>query len=78
MLFIKFLQYTDSNCLCFCYLFHHLFYAFQVSPVHENLLIAGRPWWEMYRGMSYQIISRSGVDETFRGIISRYNRVEIR
>jgi len=57
---------------------YSLIFAFQVSPVHENLVVDGRPWWERYQVMSYKIISRSGDEAAFRDMVSRCNRVGIR
>jgi alpha-amylase len=73
-----FVQYTDSNCLYVCCLFNHLYFAFQVSPVHENLVVEGRPWWERYQVMSYQIIIRSGNEAAFRDMVTRCNTVGVR
>jgi len=55
-----------------------LYFAFQVSPVHENLVVAGRPWWERYQVMSYRIISRSGNETAFRDMVCRCNKVGVR
>ena len=46
--------------------------------MHENLVVAGRPWWERYQVMSYQIISRSGDEAAFRDMVSRCNKVGVR
>jgi len=48
------------------------------TPVHENLVMADRPWKERYQVMSYKIISRSGDEAAFRDMVNRRNRVGIR
>jgi len=55
-----------------------LIFPFQVSPVHENIVVAGRPWSERYQVISYKILSRSGDEAAFRDMVTRCNRVGIR
>ena len=71
------LQYIDSNCLWVSCLMDRLYFAFQVSPVSENLIISGRPWWERYQVMCYRIISRSGNEVAFRNMVGRWNSVGV-
>ena len=47
--------------------------AVQVSPVLENSLVEGRPWWEKYQPASYQIGNRSGDRDAFASMIQRCN-----
>ncbi|XP_033213233.1 alpha-amylase-like [Belonocnema kinseyi] len=52
--------------------------AVQVSPITENLVISGRPWFERYQTMSYKIQTRSGNEESFREMVGRCNAVGVR
>lgn len=51
---------------------------FQVSPIHENLVIPGRPWYERYQPISMKIDSRSGNIAEFRDMVRRCNAVDVR
>ncbi|XP_055858833.1 alpha-amylase A-like isoform X2 [Episyrphus balteatus] len=50
----------------------------QVSPVTENAVINGRPWWERYQPISYILTTRSGNEAQFRDMVTRCNKVGIR
>ncbi|CAD7088909.1 unnamed protein product [Hermetia illucens] len=50
----------------------------QVSPVNENLIVSGRPWYERYAPISYKLITRSGNEEQFADMVRRCNNVGIR
>ncbi|XP_011700977.1 PREDICTED: alpha-amylase A-like [Wasmannia auropunctata] len=50
----------------------------QVSPINENLVIDGRPWFERYQPMSYKIISRSGNEAEFKDMVKRCRKVGVR
>lgn len=52
--------------------------AVQVSPVSENVIVEGRPWWERYQPISYKIITRSGDEGAFLDMTRRCNAVGIR
>lgn len=45
--------------------------AVQVSPPVENHVIGGRPWFERYQPVSYQLETRSGDREAFASMVSR-------
>ncbi|XP_011500924.1 PREDICTED: alpha-amylase-like [Ceratosolen solmsi marchali] len=50
----------------------------QVSPISENGIVTGRPWFERYQPISYRIISRSGTEDDFKVMVSRCNAVGVR
>ncbi|XP_055845375.1 alpha-amylase 1-like [Episyrphus balteatus] len=50
----------------------------QVSPVTENVVVNGRPWWERYQPVSYIINTRSGNEAQFRDMVTRCNKVGVR
>ncbi|OXU19234.1 hypothetical protein TSAR_000621 [Trichomalopsis sarcophagae] len=54
------------------------FAGVQVSPINENLVIPGRPWYERYQPMSYKIITRSGNEDEFADMVNRCNKVGVR
>lgn len=43
----------------------------QTSPVNENAIIPGRPWYERYQPISYKLTTRSGNEEEFREMVER-------
>ena len=45
--------------------------AVQVSPVVENAVVEGRPWWERYQPVTYTIGNRSGDRAAFADMIAR-------
>jgi len=63
---------------CLSCLFNNLYFTFQVSPVSDNLVISGRPWYDRYQVMCYKIISRSGDEKAFRDMVRRCNSVGVR
>nr|ADP89000.1 alpha-amylase [Hermetia illucens] len=50
----------------------------QVSPVNENIIAAGRPWWERYQPISYKLVTRSGNEQQFANMVKRCNAVGVR
>nr|AAW66411.1 Amyrel [Drosophila sternopleuralis] len=50
----------------------------QVSPVAENIISEGRPWWERYQPISYKLITRSGNELEFASMVRRCNDVGVR
>ncbi|XP_018355262.1 PREDICTED: alpha-amylase 1-like [Trachymyrmex septentrionalis] len=50
----------------------------QVSPISENLVINGRPWFERYQPISYKIISRSGTKSEFSNMVQRCSKAGVR
>ncbi|EEZ98206.2 Alpha-amylase-related protein-like Protein [Tribolium castaneum] len=49
-----------------------------ISPVAENVIVKGRPWWERYQPVSYNLTTRSGSESQLSDMISRCNKVGIR
>jgi alpha-amylase len=43
----------------------------QVSPPNEHRLVPGRPWWERYQPVSYQLLSRGGDRAAFAAMVDR-------
>ncbi|XP_055383823.1 alpha-amylase-related protein-like [Condylostylus longicornis] len=54
------------------------FAGVQVSPVHENVVVPNRPWYERYQPMSYKLNTRSGDEKQFASMVRRCNDVGIR
>lgn len=50
----------------------------QISPINENAVVPGRPWWERYQPISYKIITRSGNEDEFRNMLSKCNKAGVR
>lgn len=50
----------------------------QVSPVNENVVISGRPWYERYQPLSYKIASRSGNESEFADMVKTCNSVGVK
>ncbi|GJQ73900.1 hypothetical protein Trydic_g18834 [Trypoxylus dichotomus] len=71
----KFLDIADE---CERFLQHAGYGGVQVSPVTENAVISGRPWWERYQPISYNIETRSGDEDDFLNMTSRCNSVGVR
>lgn len=49
----------------------------QISPVNENAVFEGRPWWERYQPFSHRIITRSGNESQFANMLARCNKVGV-
>ncbi|XP_077978331.1 alpha-amylase 2-like [Glandiceps talaboti] len=45
----------------------------QVSPPNEHRETPGRPWWERYQPVGYQLVSRSGDRNAFIDMVNRCN-----
>jgi alpha-amylase len=50
----------------------------QVSPINENIIVEGRPWWERYQPISYHLVTRSGDEIAFTDMSRRCNAVGVR
>uniref|UniRef100_A0A336MI31 alpha-amylase n=1 Tax=Culicoides sonorensis TaxID=179676 RepID=A0A336MI31_CULSO len=50
----------------------------QISPVTENAILEGRPWYERYQPVSYNIITRSGNEKQFKDMVQRCNDAKVR
>uniref|UniRef100_A0A336M993 alpha-amylase n=1 Tax=Culicoides sonorensis TaxID=179676 RepID=A0A336M993_CULSO len=49
----------------------------QVSPVTENRVEPGRPWWERYQPVSYGLTTRSGNEQQFTSMVKRCKAVGV-
>ncbi|KAL4707798.1 hypothetical protein ACJJTC_001744 [Scirpophaga incertulas] len=56
------------------------FGGIQISPPNENLEIwsHGRPWWERYQPISYELNTRSGNEQQFASMVRRCNNAGVR
>lgn len=50
----------------------------QTSPVSENVILQGRPWYERYQPLSYNIATRSGDSNDFYEMTQRCRAVGVR
>ncbi|XP_053984790.1 alpha-amylase-like [Hylaeus volcanicus] len=50
----------------------------QVSPIQENVIVAGRPWWERYQPISYFWTTRSGTKQEFADMVTRCTAAGVR
>lgn len=50
----------------------------QTSPVNENAIVAGRPWFERYQPMSFKLQTRSGSEEEFAQMVQRCRKAGVR
>nr|AEI58894.1 amylase [Pteria penguin] len=52
----------------------------QISPPNENRIVTSpnRPWWVRYQPVSYKISTRSGDENSFRNMVERCNKVNVR
>lgn len=66
--FVQFLKFNYLNG----------FFSEKVSPPNENVIVSGRPWWERYQPVSYNITTRSGNNSEFGDMVARCNKVGIR
>lgn len=71
-------KFTDIADECERFLAPHGYGGVQVSPVNENIIIEGRPWWERYQPLSYLIKTRSGDEVDFVNMTQRCNAVGVR
>lgn len=73
-------KFADIADECERFLAPNGFAGVQVSPIHENVVLSdeGRPWYERYQPISYQIVTRSGNETDFSSMVDRCNRVGIR
>lgn len=64
-------SWDDVATECESYLGPAGFSAVQVSQPVENSVVEGRPWWERYQPVSYQIEGRSGNRQQFEQMVAR-------
>lgn len=70
-------KFDDIANECEQFLAPNGFNGVQISPVHENAIYSGRPWWERYQTFSYRIITRSGNEQQFANMLDRCNKVGV-
>lgn len=70
-------KYDDIGDECERFLAPVGYKAVQVSPVQENAVCDGRPWWERYQPISYGLDTRSGNITQFARMIERCAAVGI-
>lgn len=70
-------KFADVANECEQYLAPNGYKGVQISPVHENAVFPGRPWWERYQVFSYRVISRSGDETQFADMLRRCNKVGV-
>ena len=70
-------KWTDIAQECETFLGPNGFSAVQVSPPNEHAVVSGRPWYERYQPVSYQIESRSGTRAEFADMASRCGAVGV-
>lgn len=63
---------------CTIFLGPNGFGGVQVSPVTENVMAKGRPWWERYQPISYEMETRSGSEKAFREMVYQCNEAGVR
>ncbi|XP_012282128.1 alpha-amylase A-like [Orussus abietinus] len=71
-------KYPDIARECEEYLGPAGFGGVQVSPINENLVMTGRPWFERYQPISYKFETRSGDEKSFREMVARCNKAGVR
>nr|CAI5854309.1 unnamed protein product [Callosobruchus analis] len=54
------------------------FAGVQISPPSENIVVDGRPWWERYQPLSYDLTTRSGDEGALKSMLSRCNKAGVR
>jgi alpha-amylase len=70
-------KWTDVAKECETFLGPKGFAAVQVSPPMEHALLPGRPWWQRYQPVSYDLVSRSGNEVDFEDMVTRCNAVGV-
>lgn len=71
-------KFKDIALECERFFSRYKYGGVQVSPVNENIIIRGRPWWERYQPLSYIIKSRSGDEADFLDMTTRCANVGVR
>ncbi len=70
-------KWLDIAAECESFLGPQGYTAVQVSPPQENIVWPGRPWYERYQPVSYDLKSRSGNEAEFREMVSRCKRAGV-
>nr|AHX03180.1 Der f 4 allergen [Dermatophagoides farinae] len=71
-------KYDDIGDECERFLGPYGYGGVQVSPVNEHAIMDGRPWYERYQPVSYDIHTRSGDEQQFRRMVQRCNKAGVR
>lgn len=71
-------KWTDIAQECENFLGPKGFAAVQVSPPNEHRVAPGRPWWERYQPVGYQLVSRSGSRAEFTDMVRRCDAVGVK
>ncbi|XP_066284507.1 alpha-amylase 1-like [Branchiostoma lanceolatum] len=71
-------KWPDIAAECERFLGPYGFGAVQISPASEHRVAWGRPWWERYQPVSYQLQTRSGNEAEFRDMVKRCNNAGVR
>lgn len=71
-------KWSDVAKECVTFLGPKGFGGVQVSPAVENVIAKGRPWWERYQPISYELDTRSGSEMEFKEMVQRCNEVGVR
>ena len=53
------------------------YFAVQLSPPNEHRFLLGRPWYERYQPVSYQLTSRSGTRQEFIQMVQRCHQAGV-
>lgn len=64
-------SWEDVASECENFLGPHGYSGVQVSPPQEHVILSGRPWYERYQPVSYDLNSRSGDENVFREMVER-------
>ncbi|CRK95800.1 CLUMA_CG009256, isoform A [Clunio marinus] len=71
-------KWADIASECENFLAPNGYAGVQISPPNENAIVSGRPWYERYQPMSYNLVTRSGNQAAFADMTRRCNAVGIR
>lgn len=71
-------KFQDIATECVQFLAPNGYGGVQISPISENAIVIGRPWWERYQPISYKIQTRSGSENDFKFMVEQCNSVGIR
>lgn len=66
-------RWPDVAKECETFLGPHGFFGVQISPPNEHRIVSGRPWWERYQPVSFELVSRSGTRAEFIDMVARCN-----
>uniref|UniRef100_A0A671RYL4 Alpha-amylase n=2 Tax=Sinocyclocheilus anshuiensis TaxID=1608454 RepID=A0A671RYL4_9TELE len=72
-------RWADIAEECERYLAPNGYGGVQISPPSESILVTNpwHPWWQRYQPISYNLCSRSGIEEELKDMITRCNNVGV-